>query len=161
MSSIRDISGLFEIGAVSVRDAANVATEIGAMLIRDASGPHEVFNNSAGAFDVDVPGSVFGAGAFNGFMSVTTSLATATPSGGQAPYTYFWQRTDGGPATWVITAQASQTTSFRCNGLAPGDSESATFSCRVTDARGVEVTSDEIAATAENYGSLGGGGPIP
>lgn len=151
---------LVEIGAVFMRDAANVLVEVGEEWIRDGSGLHLVFNGGGGAFDVEVPSDVYGAGARNSAIAVTTEQAAVTVTGGTAPYTYQWQRSDAPLGVWTIVAPIAQATGFRCAGVGPGESESAQFTVKVTDANGASVTSTAILATAENYGSLGGD-PIP
>ncbi len=135
-----------------VRDAGGVA-EIGAVLIRDAGGLSEVFNNASAAFTVDVTPDSFGARNSTPPGGVTTSEVVATPSGGTAPYTFLWERTDAAPTDWTIIAPTSQATTFRAAAVGPGDSFDATFTCTVTDANGNSVVSGEVSANAINYGT--------
>lgn len=63
---------------------------------------------------------------------VTSGSVTVVPSGGTAPYAYLWIRTNGDHSMTADTGTAASTTfSETLNG---GDSTSASFWCRVTDA---------------------------
>lgn len=69
----------------------------------------------------------------------TTSTVTATPSGGQLPYTYAWTRIDGTRST--TSAPTSASTTFSCS-LAPEDEVSDTWRVTVTDSFGTTATAD-------------------
>lgn len=158
MSSIRDTDGLSAIGAISARDAANVLSEIGLMAVRTVDGLFEVFSSASSPFSVDVTPDSYGARVSDYPGPVVTSEVVATPTGGKAPYTYLWQPTGAPVAGWSIISPTSQATTFRLATVAPGDSESTTFNCTVTDANGAAVVSADVTATATAYGT---GGIIP
>lgn len=71
--------------------------------------------------------------------SVTTGTTTATPTGGQAPYTYSWARVGAGSGT--PTAPTAATTAFT-RGMGLGETADETFRCTVTDALGATATAD-------------------
>jgi hypothetical protein len=155
MIVLREASGLTNIGALFLREASGIV-EIGEVFLRESGGLVEVYSSiesGGGAFTVDVTPDSFGARVSSGAGAVTTSEVTATPSGGVAPYTYLWERTDADPADWTIISPTSQSTTFRAAAVGPEDTFNATFTCTVTDANGSEVTSDEVAAQAVNYGT--------
>lgn len=68
------------------------------------------------------PSGVTGSGKVN----ISTEIATCTPSGGVAPYTYLWSFVSGDAVT-VLTPTAN-TTRFRSN-----SSAISVYSCTVTD----------------------------
>lgn len=152
---VRDASNvLAEIGASFIRDPSNVLVEIGEEAIRDASGVH-IYFALGGSFTVDVPPTVYGGAAYNGGIAVTTESAAVTITGGQGPFTYEWERTDGALGDWTIISPTAQSTAFRCIGVGIGESETAEFACTVRDANGSPVTSSNVLALVENYGGLG------
>lgn len=65
----------------------------------------------------------------------TTDIATVTPSGGAAPFTYAWafDSTDG---NILINSPSAAATSFQGNGMAPGDTRNAIARCAVIDSLG-------------------------
>lgn len=152
MISLRDTFGLKQIGAIFMRDAVGLK-EIKEVYLRDAGGLKLVYNQGS-ALAVYVPASAYGAASSNTPVAISTEVIIATPSGGVAPYTYAWVRTDGGVDSWTIIFPASQETSFRANSVASGVIRTATFKVTVTDARGQFVDSININATAENYGGF-------
>lgn len=83
-----------------------------------------------------------------GVGTVTTEPATATPSGGLAPYTYSWSRISGTYGT--PNNPASATTTFYAR-IPPGTIQTATFRCTVTDSLGSTATAD-VSATFEELG---------
>lgn len=69
---------------------------------------------------------------------VTSSLTTATPSGGRAPFTYSWAPISG---IAQATAPNSATTAFRA-GLPPETVETSVVRVTVTDSAGSTATAD-------------------
>lgn len=151
MSSIRDIAGLSEFGAIFLRDPANVLVEAGSMLVRDAVGLHEVFNGVSAELSVGVDLDSYGTRVSSFSGPVVTSEVTATPAGGRPPYSFAWERTDAGLDEWAILKPAQAITGFRAAEVAPGDEQSATFACTVTDANGNSVVSADVTAIATGY----------
>lgn len=156
--NVRDASGIDVIGAISVRDGSGLSA-IGFGLIREASGLETFFSPAGGAFTVDVPPTVYGGAAFDTPISVTTENVTATVTGGRAPYTYLWERTDAALGDWSIISPNAATTAFRRAALDANESDTAEFACTVTDANGSSVVSADVLSYVENYGGFGG--PIP
>ena len=72
--------------------------------------------------------------------TVTTGNITATPSGGQGPFTYAWAKQSGGSisATNATSAQSG----FRATGMAIDEQRTAVFRCTCTDAFGSSDTAD-------------------
>jgi hypothetical protein len=64
-----------------------------------------------------------------------TDPVTATPNGGQSPYTYAWTF-DSSDEVISITAPTSATTTFQGSGVDPGETGNAVARCTVTDALG-------------------------
>lgn len=157
----RDASNaLIEIGSYFVRDASNTLVEIGEEWVRDSSNVLSlVYSKAGGAFTVDVPPTVYGGAAFTSPIAVTTENATATVTGGRAPYTFLWERTDAALGDWSIISPTAAATSFRRIAVGAGENDTAEFACTVTDANGSSVASSDVLAYVENYGGLGG--PIP
>lgn len=156
--NVRDASGIDAIGAISVRGASGLAA-IGFGLIRDTDSLETFFSPAGGAFTVDVPPTVYGGAAFTSPIAVTTENATATVTGGRAPYTFLWARTDAALGDWSIISPTAATTAFRRIAVGAGENDTAEFACTVTDANGSSVASSDVLAYVENYGGLGG--PIP
>lgn len=152
MISLRDTVGLKQIGAIFVRDAGGLK-EIAEVQIRDAGGLKLVYNQGS-ALAVYVPGEAYGAASSDTPVDVSTEVIAASPTGGVAPYSFSWTRTDGGVDSWSIIFPAAQETSFRANAVVGGAIRTATFRVTVTDARAQVVNSININATAENYGGF-------
>ncbi|GEM_PF-4186501 len=155
MMHVRTASGVKDIASISVRTAAGLK-EIDTASIRTASGTKEFFapGGGEGAFQVSVNnynprGSVVNPNA----VTVTTGIVTLTPSGGEAPYSYNWNDLNG-PSSWSIVVVSPGQARFACQGVAPMDEVYGVFSCTVTDARGRQVTTNEITASVYNYGGL-------
>lgn len=90
--------------------------------------------------DVGVSGSRTGAGL------VTTTAATATPTGGLAPYTYAWVNIGG---VGSPNTPASATTTFSAT-LGSGDDTFGDFQCTVTDSLGTTATAVTTAFFTSN-----------
>lgn len=88
-----------------------------------------------------------------GAGTATTVDVTATPTGGQAPYTYSWARIVAGSS--VSLSPNSATTKF-ARYLGNGDEVSETHRCTCTDAFGTTATGD--IAVSFNSTFVGGGG---
>jgi hypothetical protein len=157
MSAVRQVSGLGQIAAISVRDAANALHAVGAGEVRDAGNMLQPFFSALSASAA--PEETSGFGNDGSAISVSTGSVTVTVEGGVAPFTPLWARTDGGGTTWAISDHTAASTSFSTS-LAAGDSDTATFACTVTDATGATAVSNDITATAVNLGGgvlIGGG----
>lgn len=98
------------------------------------------------------PSAVVGGAASNFPATVTTQTATATPSGGAAPYTYSWVNVSGYGS---INRPTQAGTSFTAT--VPTGTFHGVFRVTITDAIGQTATAD-VTASFTNYG---GGGPIP
>lgn len=85
-----------------------------------------------------------------GAGEATTDPATATPTGGTAPYTYAWTKVSGGSITADTGLLASTTFSAI---LTNGQIITATFQCTVTDARGQTAT-DTVNVILESNSGL-------
>lgn len=150
---VRDAGNvLVEIGASFIRDPSNVLVEVSEEAIRDVSGVHTYFA-PGGPFTVDVTPDSFGGRLSPGPGAVTTSEVVATPTGGTAPYSYLWTRTDADPSVWQILSPTAAATQFRAEGVGPEDTLTATFKCTVTDSLGATADSADVNAQAINYGT--------
>lgn len=151
-ASVRTVTALGELAAISVRDGANALQTVSIGKLRDAAGALKEF---FGAFSAAAaPSFANRFGNSSSAIDVTVSAFTATPSGGVPPYTYSWALTTPGINTWAITAAAAATTGFTCQALGQFDSDEAGFTCTVTDSTGAEAETNEVTARATN---LGGG----
>ena len=90
-------------------------------------------------------GSRLGSGA------ITTLPVTATPNGGQAPYSYMWDRTAGFGA---VNSGTSSTTTFS-QSVGNGEEVTGTFRCTVTDNLGATATAS-VTATFTSFDMSGG-----
>lgn len=157
MMLLRDGGGIDEIGAIVVRDGSGLSN-IGTGLIRDGDSLETFFAPGSG-LTLDVTPVAYGAAATNFATTVTTSTVTVTVTGGTAPYTFAWERTDDVLGDWSIASPTAQSTAFRKGLVSPGDNETAYFACTVTDANGNSATTIDVSAGVANYGGLGG--PLP
>jgi hypothetical protein len=150
--------------ALAIRDAGNVSRSIAALVIRDATntprtikelwlrtpdGLKQVFGQLAVTVSpTGVSGSVNRAGAATAY----TRYVTASPSGGVAPFTYAWARTDGGAHGWAISSPTAAMTNFSTV-VSSATDQTATFACTITDATGMTATSANVSADCWNDGS--------
>lgn len=140
--SVRTSGGLKEIGSIFVRTSSGLK-EISEVWVRTAAGLKQVF----GAFSASAsPGHVIGSTSSHGSVSVSTGFTTVTPNP-PGTATYSWASPDPG---WAALNPTSAVTQFRYSGLAPGDSQTTTFTCTVT--RGALVAYADVAAQVDNYG---------
>jgi hypothetical protein len=154
MITARNITTAKQIASVKVRNASNVLKGIASMKVRNTSNILKTVFSPSSNLAVNVPAFVYGAQSSGSAVDVTTEIATAIPTGGTAPYTYSWARTDGFGGTWTIFLPNNAQTAFRASSVAAGDSALAIFVCTVTDARGNTVDSIAINATADNFGGF-------
>lgn len=82
--------------------------------------------------------------AFGTTATIVTETATATPSGGFAPFTYAWAKVSGDDITADSSSVAS--TKFRATNLGQNETRTATFECTATDSAGSTAT-DTITIT--------------
>ena len=91
----------------------------------------------------------------------TAANSVATPTGGQAPYTYAWTLLSSDDlSSIVITSPSSSSTKFTATvTTGAGTSGTATFRCTCTDALGTTAT-DDVTATFSHRDSLDTGGNL-
>lgn len=93
------------------------------------------------------PATVSGSGEIGRALLIFTDAATATPTGGSAPYTYAWTRLTGSGAAFSPTAAAT-----KFSATVPASTlYSGTFRCTVTDALGATAIAS-VSASFENIG---------
>lgn len=155
MIVVRDSVGTAELGSIVVRDTGGLAN-IGEAVVRDGAGAQVVFSPSSG-MSVSVTPDVYGSAASPTGVAITTSSASVTVSGGTAPFSYLWERTDAEGGTWQILSPTSATTQFRRLLVPPtADAYPATFACTVTDSTGQTAVTSDVDASVINYSSGGG-----
>lgn len=147
MTAVRLVSGLGTLAGIALRDAASVLKTVTTAQIRTVAGLKAFFSGmTASAAPTGVAGYVAG-----GVDATATTLpATATPSGGIAPYTYEWTQVSG--PSWTIDSPTAATTTFS-NALNPGETSNAIFACTVTDATGYEAVTNTVSAVVSNIGT--------
>lgn len=132
---MRTSGGLVECGDAKFRGSAGLTSIASVKPMAVSASPDSVYGATSGSL-----------------APIRTNSATATVSGGKAPYTYTWQKITSD--SLVATAPASASSAFSSS-VPPGEDRSDTFVCIVTDAAGRTATSNEVYATVSNYG--GGG----
>lgn len=154
MSAVRNAANVLgTISAISVRDAGNVLKTVTIGKVRDAGAALKTFFSALSATASPESKNAFGNS--SSAVDVTVDLFTATPSGGVAPFTYLWTETTAGVNTWAITNPTGPSTGFTCEALGQFDSDTAGFTCTITDSTGATADTNEVTAHATN---LGGGG---
>lgn len=140
---IRDAGGtLRTLARIRMRDEANNLRTIQRIRIRDAS---NILRTVWQAMTAALSGSTASGTAATSL--ITTGTVTVTPSGGTAPYNYFWEAAPYNSDGVGISTPTAATTSFRRNGCVSGDSYIGDFFCTVTDALGVEAVTSMVAVT--------------
>lgn len=126
--NIRDASGtLRTVTSIAVRDAGGVLRQIQSAFARDAGGVlREVFSGLKALLS---PDGASGYISSPGSAAATVGPITATISGGTGPYTYAWTVDTG----WTVLSPGNPSTSFRSPAMGPGDGETASTYCTVTD----------------------------
>lgn len=76
----------------------------------------------------------------------TTNAVTATPSGGEGPYTIVWEIVSG-PFT-LVSSSASATNSFQCAGMTPGNEYTGTARVHATDQLGQSSSYADVPLSA-------------
>lgn len=136
--------GKKSIAKVSVLDAGNVDRVI-----------WDLNSVGGGAFAVTpFPTRVSGAGASSSEMTIRTTAAEVTVSGSVGVLSYEWTKTSGA-GSWEIEKPLASRTNFAAIGVAANSTETATFTCTVTDGAG-RTNSATVNASARNYGDPGG-----
>jgi hypothetical protein len=88
--------------------------------------------------------------------SVNSGQVTATPSGGQVPYTYAWVKQSGDDISAANSVSAI--TSFQATGMAIDETRNAVFRCTCTDSLGSSATADvSVSLTCIEPVDTGGG----
>ncbi len=146
---IRDGSNVQrEITELVIRDGGNVARTISELWIRDTNNvPRLVYNPSGSAtFTASVtPATVYGFSSGTG--TATSNFATASGTGGVEPYNYLWtlvSYTAASPPT--ADNPVIDSTFFTQTGIAPNTTESAVWTCHITDNLGNVAISNEVTA---------------
>jgi hypothetical protein len=113
----------------------------------------KTFRKVGGVWIADVPLSATVAPATLAVANInaakTTAAATVTPANGAGPYNYAWSKVSGGNI--AIDSPAAAATTFTATGLADGETRQAVFRCKVTDALGNVVNSDNVTVTLTRW----------
>lgn len=154
MLKARTTTATKTIDAVRLRKVAdsNPPVEVSTIRIRTESGLKTIWRKP-GVLSAVVEISPYGAAASGVSVSIVTSAATVTVSGGFPPYTYGWRRTDADPTTWNAVSPSSATSTFVADSVAPEKIQGSIWVCDVKDDRGNTATSNAITATAQNFGT--------
>jgi hypothetical protein len=145
MIGVRGLA-LDTIGDVQFRGAT--LEEIGAVYVRDASGPQLVWSR-ASTMTVAIPEFAYGYSAV--LTSVTSEVVAAAVEGGAGGLSYLWEGVIDASG-WDILTPTDSSTRFRSS-VAEGESVTATFKVTVTDALGQAVESNEVSVTVANVGT--------
>lgn len=77
--------------------------------------------------------------------TLTTNAVTASPTGGQGPFTYAWSVVSYEGTLPVVNSPATATTTFRQSGLSLEEDNDCTFRVTVTDSLGTTATANVSA----------------
>jgi hypothetical protein len=156
MSRVRTAAGSLDIAAIHVRDAASDLKEVVRGRVRNAPGQLKTFFSSIAAPGgaTAEPVSVIGYASSAGARQIDTNPATASASGGVAPFTYAWELVDA--AGWTINSPAAASTSFKSPAVNAYESSDGSFRCKITDATGAESYTNDVFANVSNLGDAGG-----
>lgn len=80
--------------------------------------------------------------------TLSTGAVTATPTGGQTPYTYSWFKVDGGDIS--ATSPNAASTQFQATGLSVGETRTAQFRCTAQDVFGSTESQDVSVSITRN-----------
>ncbi len=154
MLKVRNTTATKTIDAVRLRKVVDVnpPAEILTVRIRTADGLKTIWRKP-GVLSAISESSPYGAVASGTAQGVQTSSAEVIVSGGFPPYTYAWTRTDADPATWNAVNPTQAVCPFIAASVDPEEIQSSTWECDVEDSRGNTITSNEITATAQNFGT--------
>ena len=154
MTTIVDSSGVTRtVASIEMVDAVGSLRAVAKIQVVDAAGTLRDLvggGGGGGSFSaIATPGSVVGNTVSGGSVQVTTTLATATATGGTAPYTYSWTNPLG---DWEAVYPDNNQTQFRSPPLGPGDISDTDFTCTITDALGATADTNTVHARARNLG---------
>lgn len=124
----RSITGL------QIRDGTNTPRSIQQLWARDSNNVSRLIWSLAPPMSASASPSTV-SGFTSGTGTAVTDAATATPTGGTAPYTYAWELVSHDVAFPTPSAVSPTTaaTTFIQTGIGVGESASAIFRCLVTD----------------------------
>ena len=126
MMRVRNLTLAKDIGEISYRNASAVLKQVTSIKVRDVLGLQTYFAPGSG-LAVDVPGFASGAAASASIVAIATETIIATPSGGQAPYSFLWELVDDFGTDWTIISPTNAATYFRAEAVSPPDSTSRIF----------------------------------
>ena len=147
---IRDgTNTLRTITVLKVRDASNTLRTITEIWVRDTNNvPRLVFNPSGSATLACALDTTAVSGFSAGTGTATTGTCTASGSGGTGPYTYAWNLVSYTLVAFPPTANSasSAASTFTQTGIDPNTTESAIWTCTVTDSLSNTATSEELTS---------------
>lgn len=139
---IRDEGGtLRTVSRIRMRDETGVLRLITRIRVRDTS---NVLRTVFQYFTIDVSPTSITETASTPTIETGVS-ATASVTGGSAPFTYVWINSLGDPIQ--ATTPSSATTTFRKTSTLRGDSYLAEFVCQVTDALGTTLETAPVTVS--------------
>jgi len=148
MMSIRNLAGALVEVQMMVRNAANMLVPV-LVEARDPAGDPTPTQPPAPTFTVSIsPSAVTGAVSKSNGANAVTNEATASTTGGVAPFGFAWVSQDGAMTAIAPSAAVTRFSAF----IVGGDSAEDTFICTVTDASGA-TASATVAASVFNYGT--------
>lgn len=148
MSAFRTTTALKQVAAIHFRDASNTLVDAEVGRVRNPANALKTFFD---AFSAAIsPDSVTGYANSAGSPDIGTPLAFCTVSGGVAPFTHLWTRSDGGGGSWTIDNPTAATTNFTA--LSVATDATAEFIDTVTDNIGAVAVAGPIGAFAINLG---------
>lgn len=100
----------------------------------------DVANFTTGGGTLSVSLSVDSVGRSARLSTISTTIVTATPLGGQTPYTYSWAKQSGDDISAMTPANSG--TAFQASGMDIFETRTAVFRCTVTDTLGSSAHDD-------------------
>lgn len=137
------------ITSMKVRDGTNTSRTITEIWVRDTNNVSRlVFNPSGSAALACALDTTAVSGFSAGTGTATTGTCTASGSGGTGPYTYAWNLVSYTLVAFPPTANSasSAASTFTQTGIDPNTTESAIWTCTVTDSLSNTATSEQLTS---------------
>ncbi len=141
-------NALHALKAVRFRDAGGVVRNVKAIRYRDADNNLRTVFQLGSLTAIANPDYAYGNGYSGSPIRINTGSSSVSVTGGSGSYTYSWSFAGG--SSWQVVSPSSATTSFRSPPLGPGNEDSDTANCTITDTVNGTTTMVSVNCTANN-----------